>query len=441
MYFKNVIICILATLFAVSCSKDKKKNNQKEKEVPVLEIKEKDTLVNNQFVTDIQAKKNVEMRARIGGLIQHIYVNEGQFVHQGQALFKINDAELQMELLKANAALKQTEADVRIAEVELKQIQSLHAKKFVANNELEMVKAKLSSAKAKHAFADAERKTVLQKISFTKITAPFDGVIDVIPLKDGSLVENGTLLTTLSQLNEVYAYFSIPENLYFELLANDKIGSHQKIELTLPNGVNYQFNGALKTAEGEIDRATGSIQYKVLFPNPDRLIKHGTSGKLIISEQQENAILIPQKSTFSIQDKTYVFVVDKQNKVKMTHIKIGATLRDSYMVESGLKKGDLIIYEGTQSLKDGDVIKNQKEVLTFHNLKSTYHGRNVYKTKGSFVGYFHSLCIAGNYGITQDADHTIPGYCTSLSNRNCKIYRGQCRGISQCSGSSPGACH
>ncbi|WP_284460325.1 biotin/lipoyl-binding protein, partial [Chryseobacterium sp.] len=134
MYFKNVIICTFATLFAVSCSKDKKKNNQNEKEVPVLEIKEKDTLVSNQFVTDIQAKKNVEMRSRIGGIIQHIYVNEGQFVHQGQALFKINDAELQMELLKANAALKQTEADVRIVEVELKQIQSLYAKKFVASS-------------------------------------------------------------------------------------------------------------------------------------------------------------------------------------------------------------------------------------------------------------------------------------------------------------------
>lgn len=361
MYSKNVIICIFAILFAVSCSKDNQKNKAKDKEVPVLEIKEKDTLVNNQFVTDIQAKKNVDIRSRIGGIIEHIYVNEGQFVHHGQTLFKISDAELRMELLKADATLKQTDADVRVAEVELKQIQSLHTKKFVANNELEMVKAKLSSAKAKHAFADAERKTVLQKISFTRVIAPFDGVIDVIPHKEGSLVENGTLLTTLSQLNEVYAYFSIPENLYFELLANDKIGNHQKIELTLPNGVNYQFNGALKTAEGEIDRTTGSIRYKVLFPNPDRLIKHGTSGKLIISEHQANAILIPQKSTFSIQDKTYVFVVDKQNKVKMTGIKIGTTLRDSYVVEGGLKKGDVIIYEGTQSLKDGDVIKIKKK--------------------------------------------------------------------------------
>lgn len=360
MYLKHVIICIVTVLLIASCSKAKETNNKEIKEVPVLKINRKDTLVSNHFVTDIQAKKNVEIHSRIAGIMQHVSVNEGQFVKQGQRLFKINDAELQMELLKSNASLKQAEADVRIAEVEVKQIQSLYDKKFVAGNELEMVKAKLSSARAKLAYADAERKSVLQKISFTNIVAPFDGVIDVIPYKEGSLVENGSLLTTLSQLNEIYAYFSFPENMYFEMLANDKIGSHQKIELMLPNGIKYRYNGTLRTAEGEIDKATGSIRYKVVFPNPDHLIKHGTSGKLIISENQPDAILIPQKSTFSIQDKTYVFVVDKQNKVKMKNISIGSTLRDSYIVESGLKPGDIIVYEGTQSLRDGESIRVKK---------------------------------------------------------------------------------
>lgn len=362
MYLKNIIICCTAILFAVSCSKAEKTNDKQIKDVPVLKVKVKDTLVSNQFVTDIQAKKNVEIRSRIVGIIQKMYVNEGQFVKKGQPLFKINDSELQMDLLKANAALKQADADVRIAEVELKQIESLHAKKFVANNELEMVKARLSSAKAKRAYADAEKKTVLQKIGFTNLVAPFDGVIDVIPFKDGSLVENGSLLTTLSQLDEVYAYFSIPENLYFEMLANDKLGKQQNIALTLPNGAHYQYNGTLKTADGDIDRATGSIQYKVAFPNPKHLIKHGTSGKLIISENQPDAILIPQKSTFSIQDKTYVFTVDDKNKVKMTNIQIASTLRDSYLVDGGLKNGDLIIYEGTQSLKDGDMVNIKKKL-------------------------------------------------------------------------------
>jgi len=361
MNTKNVIWCNLALLCALSCGKNKQNKISKNKEVPVLQIREKDTLISNQFVTDIQAKRNVEMRARIGGIIQKIFVNEGQFVKRGQPLFKINDTELQMDLLKANAALKQTQADVKIAEVEMRQIESLYAKKFVASNELELVKAKLSSAKAKSAFAQAERKTVLQKIGFSMVTAPFDGVIDVIPHKDGSLVDKGTLLTTLSQLGEVYAYFSIPENKYFELLSSNKLNNYQKIELILPNGVVYQFNGSLKPAESEIDRATGSIQYKVLFPNPNLLIKHGTSGKLSISDTQKHAIIIPQKSTFSIQDKTYVFLVEKGSKIKMTNIKLGATLTDSYIVESGLKKGDILIAEGTQSLKDGDIvtIKNQ----------------------------------------------------------------------------------
>lgn len=357
MNIKSFILCVSALLCALSCGKNNPNKTKNTKEVPVLEVKQKDTLISSQFVTDIQAKRNVEIRSRIDGIIQHIYVNEGQFVKKGQLLFKINDAELQMDLLKAEARFKQTKADLRIAEVELRQIESLYAKKFVAANEFELAKARLASARAKCSFAEAEKKAVVQQINFTLITAPFDGVIDVIPHKSGSLVNDGTLLTTLSQLDEVYAYFSIPENKYFELLASDKLGKHQKIELTLPNGTKYQFNGTLKSAESEIDRATGSIRYKVLFPNPQHIIKHGTSGKLIISDVQNNALLIPQKSTFSIQDKTYIFLVDKNNKVKMTNIKVGPAIKNSYLVESGIKKGDLIIYEGAQSLKDGDIIK------------------------------------------------------------------------------------
>lgn len=362
MKTRNLIWCSFALICTLSCGKNHKNKNKNNKEVPVFVVKQKDTLVTNQFVTDIQAKRNVEIRSRINGIIQKIYVNEGQFVKKGQALFKINDSELQMELLKANATLKQTQADVRIAEVELKQIESLHAKKFVANNELELVKARLSAARAKNAFAEAEKKTVLQKIDFTTVTAPFNGVLDIIPHKDGSLVTNGTLLTTLSQLDEVFAYFSIPENRYFELLANGKLGKSQKIKLTLPNGVAYQFDGTLKSAESEIDRATGSIRYKVLFPNPKNLIKHGTSGKLSISEDINDAVLIPQKATFSIQDKTYIFKVDKNNMVKMTNISVGNALKDSYLVENGLQKGDVIVYEGTQTIKDGDKIKIKKRL-------------------------------------------------------------------------------
>ncbi|WP_407404210.1 efflux RND transporter periplasmic adaptor subunit [Chryseobacterium sp.] len=357
MYSKKILAASALALVMLSCSKNKKVNKEENSEVPILRIVEKDTIVSNSFVTDIQAKKNIEIRCRMMGLLQHIYVNEGQSVRKGQILFKINDSEYQMELAKINANVRQAEADIRIASIEVSQLQSLYNKKYVASNELDLAKAKLESAKAKKAYTVAEKDAILQKISFTKITAPFDGVIDVIPFKEGSLIEDGALLTTLSQLDEVFAYFSIPEKLYFELTSEDKLHKHQKIELTLPNGKNYEFGGTLKTAESEIDRNTGSIRYKVAFPNPDRLIKHGTSGKLVISEHQPKSILIPQKSTFSIQDKTYVFVVDKNNKVKQKNIVVASPLNDSYLIESGLNRNDIIVLEGTQSLRDGDMIK------------------------------------------------------------------------------------
>lgn len=359
---KNLVLGLLALGLVSACQRSNSAENKENKAYPVLEVVEKDTLISNDFVTDIQAKKNIEIRSRISGILHHIYVNEGQYVKKGQPLFKINDAELRMELSKATAGLQQATADVRMAEIELNQHQSLFNKAIIAKNELDMIKAKLEAKKAQRSFMEAERNTVLQKIAFTKITAPFDGVIDVIPFKEGSLIENGALLTTFSQLEEVYAYFSIPESLYFQLIAEDKLGKHQKIELVLPNGVHYDYKGTLKSAESEIDRSTGSIRFKVAFPNPEHLIKHGTSGKLVISETRKNVITIPKKSTFSIQDKTYVFVVDSNQKVRMRTIQIGAVLSSNYLVSRGIEEGDRIIYEGTQSLRDGDRIQISSKI-------------------------------------------------------------------------------
>jgi membrane fusion protein (multidrug efflux system) len=246
---------------------------------------------------------------------------------------------------------------MRLARVEVKQRQTLFNKKVVADNELEIAKAKFEAAEAKVAYAQAEANAIVQQISFTTIKAPFDGIIDNIPLKEGSLIQNGMLLTTVSELDEVYAYFSIPENKYFQWISDKKLEDKRKIELILPNGNKYQYDGDLETADGEIDKQTGSIQYKAKFPNPSGLIKHGTSGKLIISENQPNALIVPQKSVFSIQDKRFVFTVNKSKIVKMTTITIGGTLEDSYIVDSGLKEGDIIVKEGTQSLRDGEQIK------------------------------------------------------------------------------------
>lgn len=358
MKFNHFVFAMAAMSVAVGCSNANKDGGAEDvKSVPTMSISEVDTLINNVYVADIQAKKNVEIHALLGGLLEKVHVNEGQHVKKGQLLFKISDLQLQIDLQKSIAMQKSIRAELKIAAVELKQMQTLFEKNVVADNELELAKAKHQAAEAKLEQANAEVSGINQLISFTKITAPFDGIIDRIPLKEGSLIQSGSLLTTVSELDEVYAYFALSEDTYFNLEMNGELSSKGNVLLVLPNGQQFDFKGKLESAEGEIDRATGSISFKAKFPNPNGVIKHGTSGKLIIEEDKKNAILVPQKAVFAIQDRYYVFVVNKSSKkVKQRQIEIANTLSDDYIVRSGLKVGDLIVVEGTQSLRDGDVV-------------------------------------------------------------------------------------
>ncbi len=346
----------------VGCSNSNtNSNDDASKTVPTLYVTEVDTLINNVFVTDIQAKKNVEIHALIAGLLQKVHVNEGQKVKKGQLMFKISDLQLQIDLQKAVAIQKSVKAELKIASVELKQMQTLFDKNVIADNELELAKAKHQAAEAKLEQASAEISGIKQLIAYTEITAPFDGIIDRIPLKEGSLVQVGSLLTTVSELDEVYAYFPISEDYYFNLVKDESLARSGQITLILPNGEAFEFKGQIESAEGEIDRATGSISFKAKFPNPQGIIKHGTSGKLLIQEEKKQAIIVPQKAVFAIQDRFYVFVVNKNTKkVKQKQVEIGNTLSKEYLIKSGLESGDLIVVEGTQSLRDGDLVKPTK---------------------------------------------------------------------------------
>ncbi len=361
MKFNHFVFATLVFI-AVGCSNAKKDGASDDiKSVPTMSVSKRDTIINNVYVADIQAKKNVEVHALIGGLLEKVHVNEGQVVKKGQLMFKISDLQLQIDLQKSIAIQKSVRAELKIAAVELKQMQTLFEKNVVADNELELAKAKHQAAEAKLEQANAEVSGIKQIISFTNILAPFDGIIDRIPFKEGSLIQNGSLLTTVSELDEVFAYFALSEDAYFNLIQNGDLSRSGDILLILPNGQQFDFNGKLESAEGEIDRATGSISFKAKFPNPGNIIKHGTSGKLLIQEDKKGAILVPQKAVFAIQDRFYVFVYNKTSKkVKQRQIEISNTLSEDYIVRSGLKVGDIIVVEGTQSLRDGDIIESKK---------------------------------------------------------------------------------
>jgi membrane fusion protein (multidrug efflux system) len=323
--------------------------------LPVTEILVKDTLLHQEYVAEIQAVKNVEIRNRIVGFLDRILVDEGQYVKAGQTLFVLNSTEYRTQVARSQASLSNALAEAKTAEVELQRVKILVDKKVVTPTELDLAKSKLAAHQAKVSEARSVLSDAKNRLSYTAIRAPFSGIINRIPFKTGSLLEEGTLLTTVSDINSIYTYFHISEDEYLNYLQAKKANkSHSNtVELTMANGKLYPHNGEIETIASEFDGSTGSIAFRAKFPNPDNLLKHGASGKVALETSVEDALMLPQKAVFEIQDKNYVYVVDQQNKVKMKSFVPKTRLSHYYIVQSGLQPGERIVYEGVQSLREG----------------------------------------------------------------------------------------
>ncbi len=352
-------IALSVLLLAVSCNK-KKEEKEEVTTYPVTSPVVMDTVINKEYVAQIQSVKNIEVRAQEKGFLEKIFVDEGQYVQAGQTLFRIMPKLYQAELLKAKAEVEQ-------ASIELKNASTLAGNNIVSKNEKAMAKAKLDAA-------NAEMKLAQIHLSFTDIKAPFSGIINRIPLKLGSLVDEGDLLTSLSDNTSIYTYFNVsePEYLSYQTHAADR-GSNQ-VSLITANGETYSQKGEFQTIEGEFDNETGNIAFRAKFPNPDKLLRNGETGKVRMTMPVHNALIIPQKATYEIQDQKYVFVVDKNGTAKSRNIKIAYELPDLYVVSSGISKGDQILLEGVQKVKDDQKVKTKfqdpKKVLQSLKLKA-----------------------------------------------------------------------
>jgi membrane fusion protein (multidrug efflux system) len=354
------IYSAIVVLFAACSAAGSKKNTDSYVRLPVLKLEQKDTVLYRDYVTDIQALKNVEIRARVQGFLETIYVDEGQTVKKGQPLFQLNDREFAIAVAKARASVTNAIAEAKSAELEVGRAKILVSKNVVTHTELDLAEAKLKAANAKVDEAKAEQADAETQLSYAKIRSPFDGVIDRIPLKAGSLINQGTLLTTISDAHEVYAYFNVSENEYLQyekVLRKNPKALTGAIQLILADGSKYPYKGRIETLSGEFDNSTGSIAFRARFGNPDKLLKHGASGKVRLTTEEDNVILIPQKSVFEIQDKDYVFLLDKNNVAHMQGFVPKARIERYYLMQSGLKAGDTIVYEGVQNLRDGAHIK------------------------------------------------------------------------------------
>ncbi len=302
-----------------------------------------DTSYEKQYVAQIRSVRNIEIRAQEKGFLDQMPVDEGRTVKAGQLLFRIMPKVYEAELQKA-------EAEVRAAQIELENATTLVAKNVISKNEQAMAQAKLDQARAE---ASAAR----LHLSFTEIRAPFDGVLDRIPKKLGSLIEEGELLTTLSDNRRMYAYFNLSEPEYLDYRTNTANRAGQKAALMLANNTRFAHEGEVETIEGEFNSETGNIAFRAVFPNSENLLRNGETGKVLLTVPYHQALLIPQKATYEIQDKTYVFVIDASNRVHARLITLAGRLPDLYVVGSGLTVTDKILLEGVQKVKDDDVIK------------------------------------------------------------------------------------
>ncbi len=351
-------VCCLPLLFSMtSClEKTTAANPEASKSYPVTSGVVMDVPNGQEYVASIQNSNFIELEARVSGRLEKVSVDEGQRVTSGQLLFTISSHSYQEEVKRANAKLKSAMAEAKMAGIDLQNNQLLLEKKIIAISELEMSQARLDSAmakvdEAKTTVADAER-----MLTYAEVRAPFDGIINRIRNKTGSLVAEGDLLTSISNEGNVHAYFNVSEREYLELAKRKDLGVQGSVALQLANGEIHPFKGRIETWESVISKSTGNIAFRASFPNPDHLLKHGSSGKVIVQSELKNALVIPQKCTFEVQHKTCVYMLNADNSIQLRSIDTKLRLPNHYVIDSGLLPTDRIIFEGIQVVKEGDVI-------------------------------------------------------------------------------------
>jgi membrane fusion protein (multidrug efflux system) len=356
---KMLMFAALSAVIGLSSCKSEKEEKEEEVKFLVTAPLKKDTMITKEYVCQIHSIQHIELRAMEKGYLQKIYVDEGQAVKEGQLMFQIMPLVYQAEMQKA-------QAEANFAEIEYQNTKKLSDSNVVSPNELALAKAKNDKAKAELSLAQTH-------LQFTEIRAPFDGIMDHFYVRLGSLVDEGDLLTTLSDNRKMWVYFNVPEAEYLNFKEHTRKDSLMKVSLQMANNQPFKYPGVVETIEADFNNETGNIAFRATFPNPDGLLRHGETGNIQMNVPLKNALIIPQKATFEVLEKKYVFVVDKDNIVKQREISIGAEMPDLYVIKSGLKENERILLEGIRKVKD-----NEKIQYAYEDPKSVIPKLNVY---------------------------------------------------------------
>lgn len=343
-------VLILMSLCTAVISTSCQSNEEKKEETGVLSVTSplmKDTTITKDYVCQIHAIQHIEIRALEKGYLQKIYVDEGQHVKKGQRMFQIMPMLYQAETEKA-------EAEASYAKIEYLNAKLLADSNVISKNQLALVKAKYDKAKAELSLAKVH-------LGFTEITAPFDGIMDRFQVRLGSLVDEGDLLTTLSDNSNLWVYFNVPEVEYLNFKTVSQSDNTKNVRLLMANNAMYEYPGVVETVEADFNNETGNIAFRATFPNPKALLRHGETGNVQMTVPLKKAIIIPQKATFEVLEKKYVYVIGKDNKIHSREIEIAAELPHIFVVKSGLSTKDKILLEGLRLVKENQKVEYKFE--------------------------------------------------------------------------------
>jgi membrane fusion protein (multidrug efflux system) len=387
---RNALIVISLTTFCLfSCSRNKEtginpgrgsggtSGAATVKDYPVLTLVPMSVTVHQDFPAVIEGQRVIEIRPMISGYLKEIHVDEGQKVKKGQLLFIINNPQYEQDVITAKARINSAVADVNTARMEIEKVRPLVEKEIVSNYRLQSAELTLEAREAALEQAKAALRNAETNLSYTIIRSPQDGIIGTIPYKNGALVGSNSAeaLTTLSDINEVFAYFSWNEKQVLDILSGsrgvlieEKIKNLPPATLILSNSSEYPLKGRLEMASGLIATETGSATLKAIFKNPDGLIRSGSSARIRIPRNYDSVLVVPQSATYELQDKRFIYTVNPENKV--IAVTIGSIPTDDgkyFIASSGLKPGDRIVTEGVISLKDGNtIIPKDTSAVTFY---------------------------------------------------------------------------
>ena len=361
----SVAAVLVMCLSFTSCGKQGQNGSQMIKELAVVSVSSSNVELISSYPAVIKGKQDVEIRPQVSGFITRLAVDEGSVVRKGQTLFIIDPVQYEEAVNAARAAVNVAKANMATAELTAQNKRELAKNNIIGAYDLQMAENSLLSSKALLAQATAQLVNAEKNLSYTRVSSPSDGVVGTIPFRVGSLVSPSivTPLTTVSDISEMYAYFSMTERQLLGFTANgtsskDILSTMPSVQLKLIDGTIYADTGKVETMSGVIDQTTGSVSIRAKFSNKSKILRSGGTGIVLVPANMTDRILVPQKATYEIQDKRFVYVVDDKSTVKSTPIEI-FTLDDgqNFVVTSGLKAGDKIVVEGISSLKDGMQIK------------------------------------------------------------------------------------